>query len=73
MGKTSRANLTLIWHPYRNTLKGQKKTSPEVNLIKKISRAITALIIQKKKSPSCGPFPAATRARYRRKDSPYCY
>jgi len=44
----------------------------EENLIRKISRVITALII-KKKSPSCGPLPAITRARYRRRDSLYYY
>jgi len=45
MGKTPRANLTPVWHPYRNTLKSKKKTSLEENLIGKISRVITILII----------------------------
>jgi len=45
MGKTPRANLIPIWHPYGNTPKSQEKTSLEENLIGKISRAITALMI----------------------------
>jgi len=73
MGKTPRANPTPVWHPYGNTPKSQEKTSLEVNPIRKISRVITALIIQKKKAPSYRPLPAITRARYGRRDSPYCY